>query len=147
MNYQKYSITPNYDFSSFDFKSINGEKIIFKKVLFSLIPETNNYYNLALVDVLANGHFDDLSISNNHDLKEILSTVYECIKLFLNQNPNSTVLFTGSTESRTRLYRIAISQNLLEATKNLIIEGFIDGNFEHFTHNRPYELFSISLKK
>lgn len=75
MNYSKYSITPNHDFSIFDFKSVSNEKIILKKVIFSLIPNTYNYYNLALVDVLEDGNYDDLSISNNNDLKEILSTV------------------------------------------------------------------------
>lgn len=146
MNYSKYSITPNHDFSIFDFKSVSNEKIILKKVIFSLIPNTYNYYNLALVDVLEDGNYDDLSISNNNDLKEILSTVYQCIQLFLNQNQQSIVLFAGSSASRTRLYRIAISQNLTEASDKFEIKGFINDTFEDFKPNRAYELFSISLK-
>lgn len=146
MNYPAYSISHNSNLLSFNFESVSDERNIQKKVIFTLIPNSVNFYNLSLVDVLPNGHFDDLSISNNNDLRQILSTVYECIHLFLNQNPKAIVLFTGSTESRTRLYRIAISQNLLEASKKFKIEGFLNDDFETFVPNRNYELFSISLK-
>ncbi|MFN3847876.1 MAG: DUF6934 family protein [Spirosomataceae bacterium] len=145
MNYPKYKVTQNIDSQSFDFSSVSSKKTIHKKVIFTYIPDTDNAYNLALVDVIEDGLYDDLSVSNNNDLKEIIATVFYCIELFLNQNSKSIVIFTGSSDSRTRLYRIAISNNL-EVTQNFIIKGFIDDDFEIFRPNRNYELFSIELK-
>jgi hypothetical protein len=61
-----------------------------------------------LGDVDEDGNKSDLSISNNNDLEKVFSTVIHSLEDFFEIHPTSKVYFTGSSYSRTRLYRITI---------------------------------------
>jgi hypothetical protein len=56
-------------------------------------------------------------------------------------------LATGSTNVRTRLYRMGITNNLAEITEDFVVYGFTDkGNWEEFEVGEDYEAFLITKK-
>lgn len=128
----------------FTFDSI-GKQLISKMVIFQKL-DFDDYYQLALVDVLDDGSFSDTLASNNGDRNKILATVYQIITSFLGKHPNAIILFAGSTPSRTRLYQIAINSELEAAQKLFVIMGYNGLSFEVFAKNKNYEAFTISKK-
>ncbi|WP_440590452.1 DUF6934 family protein [Nibrella viscosa] len=66
---------------------------------------------IPLVDVDENGAYSDLVISNNNDMPKVLATVAQTLVAFFRLRPTSSVIFRGSTPSRTRLYRMAIAKS------------------------------------
>ncbi|MFH1003912.1 MAG: hypothetical protein V1781_00190 [Bacteroidota bacterium] len=54
---------------------------------------------------------------------------------------------TGSTKSRTRLYRIGISKYLNEIEKDYNIYGLRNEEWEHFIKDIEYEAFLAKRKK
>ena len=141
---------PFYDFNqideslSFSFES-TGKRNIEKRVIFQKL-DLENYYQLALVDLKEDGTFDDKIVSNNGDRDTVLATVFQILNYFLTIFPDVVVLFAGSTDSRTRLYQIALNSELEKASKNFNILGFNNNLFEPFVKNKTYEAFAISKK-
>jgi hypothetical protein len=146
MNEPSYPLQASSDGLEFDFESVSEEKIIRKRLRFSAFSEAPWIYNLALFDVLPDGLIDDLSISDNRDLRTVLATVVEGLRKFFAAHPDKTVFFTGSTHSRTRLYRIAIAQNAVKAEPYFEIYGLVGNRPERFQSNRPYDGFLINWK-
>lgn len=66
---------------------------------------------------------DDCVTNDNKDRNKILATVAATIYEFTIHYPEKYVFFTGSTPERTRLYRMAISNNLEELTADYEIYG------------------------
>ena len=124
---------PFYDFNqideslSFSFES-TGKRIIEKRVIFQKL-DLENYYQLALVDLKEDGTFDDKIVSNNGDRDTVLATIFQILNYFLTIFPDVVVLFAGSTNSRTRLYQIALNSELEKASKNFKISGFNNNMF------------------
>lgn len=79
--------------------------------------------NLLFGDLLPNGKIDTLSVSNNSDMRIVLTTVVSTLFSFFEQNPDKIVFFTGSTLSRTRLYRAVISKFIQETELFYDIKG------------------------
>jgi len=73
-----------------------------------------NYFNLAFGDVEEDGTIDDYSISDNGDRNKILATIAFIVDAYLNRYPGRLIYFKGSTQERTRLYRMAVGLNLDE---------------------------------
>lgn len=129
----------------FDFVSI-GEQIINKTIIFHQTHHTG-IYSLTLADVTENQEFDVYNVSDNGDMKKVLSTVLRTITAFLESYPNAKVVFSGSTPSRTRLYQIAITHELSNFQTRFLIEGYThEKGFELFTKNKSYDGFAISVK-
>lgn len=84
------------------FESVSDDKVIQKVVAYIPTEDDDDYYQLIFGDLLPNGKVDTLSVSNNNDMKIVLTTVVNTLLLFFEQNPNKIVFFTGSTLSRTR---------------------------------------------
>ncbi|WP_374757527.1 DUF6934 family protein [Dyadobacter arcticus] len=60
---------------------------------------------------------------------------------------DATVVFSGSTPTRTRLDQIAIAREFKTASQCFFIQGFNGFQFEPFERNKSYEGFGISLRK
>jgi hypothetical protein len=139
---------PSYKFNKprieyrYDFTSISTEKEVQKIVLFTL-TETENIYNLALLDVLANGQTSDINETKNKDMKTVLATVMKIIQDFLDKNATAIVLFKGSEEKRQRLYRIIVNREIKVLQQSFRIFGSIDNEIELFQANREYNFFLI----
>lgn len=130
----------------FDFVSI-GERIIKKTIIFHQTHHSG-IYSLTLADITENQELDVYNVSDNGDMRTILSTVLRTISVFLERYPKAKVVFSGSTPSRTRLYQIAINHELSNFQSRFLIEGYTQKNgFEPFTKNKSYDGFAISEKK
>ncbi|MEY4539928.1 MAG: hypothetical protein RLZZ306_1685 [Bacteroidota bacterium] len=123
----------------YEFYSKSEEKEVKKLVIFS---ERSNggTYNLALLDVLENGQYSDLSETNNNDFQTVMATVIDILKDFLNEFPDKIVTFKGSYERRQRLYRIIIARELKSINEHFNIFGLINENVEEFEQNVKYKL-------
>jgi hypothetical protein len=143
---------PFYDFTvldeahRFDFLSI-GRTAIHKAIVYNA-TQIPNVYSLMLADIEQDGELNVYSISNNGDMRHILATVYKSIVHFLNLRPNAIIAFTGSTSSRTRLYRSGTSIHLNELRKNFQVFGQKNDapEPEAFMPGNDYEYFVICLK-
>ena len=89
---------------------------------------------------------DDLSRTSNGDLPRIIATVTKAILLFLKRHPGKIVRFTGSTESRTRLYQIHINKVYPSLSHNFIILGQKGQSWHEVKVNILFEAFIIAKK-
>lgn len=141
---------PFYDFTVYDeahrfeFDSI-GKKVIPKVIVLSS-TDLPRIYSLTLANLLADGSLDDTTVSDNGDMEKILATVFQCMAAFLDDHPTSIVAFAGSSESRTRLYQIAIARELEEASNRFNIWGLTQDVIEPFQRSKAYDGFMVSLK-
>lgn len=119
----------------------NGD--IKKIVQFNLIRE-RNVFNLAFGNITIDGSIDDHTTNNNKDRDKILATIAAIVYDFTSRIPDCYIFFVGSTNDRTRLYRMAISINHEELAKTFIIWGLIEnGELEPFRKNQNYQGFLI----
>ncbi|WP_318013226.1 DUF6934 family protein [Riemerella anatipestifer] len=117
---------------TFEFTSEGQKGLIEKLVRFQ---ETNvkNVYNLAFGDKdLTTGDIDDKVISNNGDSEKVLATVAATLYAFTDKYPNAWIYATGSTKSRTRLYRMGITKFLSEVTEDFEVLGEKDEDWFPF---------------
>jgi hypothetical protein len=132
------------DFSIFDFLSIGKKGLIPKRIEFTH-TEIPNIVNLAFGDIDENGEINDYSISDNGDRNKILATVAFATDLYLNKNPEMWVYFKGSTQERTRLYRMAIGLNFEELAVKFDIYAEQTGGFIPFRKN--VEVKGVLIRK
>ncbi len=131
----------------FDFYSVSNSKRIHKVVQYSPIPDNETIFQLSFGDLKNDNTLDFLTVSDNQDMKKVLATVIQTIFKFFELKPDKIIVFIGSTETRTRLYRIIINKLLDEMKLYFDIMGIReDGSRELFIQNQQYLAFLISLK-
>ena len=77
----------------------------------------------------------------------VLATVIQTMFKFFEARPDKTLIFLGSTESRTRLYQMVIVKNIEEAEKVFQLRGITNGEIQNFVTGINYDAFLINLKK
>ena len=109
----------------------------------------NGYYNLGFGDLdLETREINDEIVTNNGDGQKVLATVVSTIYSFTGKNPEAYIYATGSSESRTRLYRMGITNNLEELKKDFYVFGLRnDEEFEPFIVGEDYLGFLVTRKK
>ena len=143
--FKAYQTESNEENTRFQFQSI-GKRGVFEKVIF-FTPLTIDTYNLSLVDYdTATEQYDDLSVTDNGDMPEVLVTVISTIYQFLASNPGKKIYFEGSTRARTRLYQIAISKIYYPEQGDLLINGLQDGQWFPFEPNINFDGFLAEKK-
>ena len=132
----------------FELISEGPKGLIRKRVQYRLV-QNENIYNLAFGDVNAEtDDFDDKVITDNNDSKKVLATVASTVYTFTEKYPTAIVYAEGSNAARTRLYRIGISNNLEELTKDFKVFGFLDNiGWVEYRKNEDYSAFYIFRKK
>ena len=150
MKYEKYdSLLISPDGCQFTFVSEGPKGRILKMVQYT---ETDNpdIYNLAFGELLANGNINDSVKNNNKDRNKILATVAVTVYEFTARQPEKIVFFTGSSSERTRLYRMALTNNISELSLDFEIFGAIlEGKsfiIEKFMKGKDYNAFAIKRK-
>lgn len=146
MDIKRYNLKSGEELEMFEFVSIGPKGKIYKMVQYA---KTNykGVYNLAFGDKNpVTGEFDDLVISNNGDGEKVLATVVGTLLSFFDKHPDAYVYATGSTDARTRLYRIGISRYLEEVENDFDIFGEVDGDWENYKRDTDYVAFLIKLK-
>jgi hypothetical protein len=76
-----------------------------------------------------------------------LATVAATIYAFTDKYPDIWIYATGSTKSRTRLYRMGISKFLTEVDEDFEVLGEINDTWEIFRKNIEYEGFLVRRKR
>ena len=133
------------DLSVFDFFSTGKRGKILMRVAF-MRTERARVYNLAFGDIDEDGEIDDFRISDNGDRNKVLATVAKAVDEYTKKYPRRWVVFKGSTNERTRLYRIAIGLNLEQLELKFDIYGQIGEMFLPFRKNMPVSAFLIKRK-
>lgn len=146
MKLDKYELRSGEELEVFDFVSIGAQGKIVKLVQYT----PTNYkdlYNLGFGDKNARtGEIDDNVISNNGDSEKVLATVVATLYAFTDKHPDVMVYATGSTESRTRLYRMGITKYLSEADQDFEIFGELENEWDEFKRDIDYSGFLVKRK-
>ena len=146
MKLDKYEIKSGEKLEVFEFISIGTKGRITKLIQFT---PTNykNLYNLGFGDKnMETGEINDTVISNNGDSEKVLATVVTTLYAFTENHKEAMIYATGSTKSRTRLYRMGISKYLDEVTADFEIYGEINSEWELFNNGIEYEAFLVKRK-
>ena len=146
MKLERYQLKTSKNVKVFEFVSEGPKGRINKLVQFS---ETNleGFYNLAFGDKNSvTGELDDLAISDNGDMEKIFATIVAAVLAFTERNPGALVYATGSTPSRTRAYRMAISKYYTEITDSFKLLGETENDLEEFEKNKVYNGFVVVRK-
>jgi len=128
MNIDRYPVIVGETSMVYEFISegINGK--ISKLIIYSE-THLHNFYNLGFGDKNEkSGAIDDEVVTNNGDSLKVLVTVASSLYAFTGKFPDAMVFATGSTEARTRLYRIGRSNNLEAIETDFEIFGLVDDN-------------------
>ena len=147
MKLPKYPLASGDKLLSFEFISEGPKGLIYKLVQFK---QTNlkDVYNLAFgAKDLATGEIDDIVISNNSDSEKVLVTVVATVYAFTDKYPGAMIYATGSTNARTRLYRMGIAKYFSEVTKDFEILGERNDDWETFRKNIDYDGFLVKRKR
>ncbi|NIG54452.1 hypothetical protein [Chitinophaga sp. Cy-1792] len=132
------------DHSDYEFFSIGPKGVILKRITFKF-SKIENVVIMAFGDVNQDGEIDDLSISNNGDRNKVLATICQTIARYLKHYPERMVYFKGSTEERTRLYRMIINNNIKEFEAGHHIWMELDYKFVPFQPS--IKVFGFAIKR
>ncbi|MFI5185748.1 MAG: DUF6934 family protein [Chitinophagales bacterium] len=111
----------------YEFISIGPKGKIAKRIEFTPLRK-RGYYNVAFGDVMKNGRVNDIVYSGNQDIVKVISTVIDTVKDFLKENPTARLVFTGSTDDRTRFYRQILSRHHEALSAHYIITALVEDN-------------------
>jgi hypothetical protein len=147
MKYPTYETIVAERYGHFDFTSIGRKGKVKKRIIFRQTSD-KELVLLALVDVRKDGTFDDQVVTDNGDRDKILATVAKAILFYTDKFPDKWIAFEGSTDARTRLYRVAIALHIVELSKHFIVRGaLLNHTKTHpFSVGVPYVAFFIKKK-
>ena len=123
MKLERYPLKSVRSFTVFEFASEGPKGTIRKIIQFQQTTEPF-LYNLAFGDKNINiktGKLDDLVISNNGDSEKVLATVIAALYIFFDAHPRVFVYASGSSISKTRLYRMGITKYYKEMTNDFYL--------------------------
>ena len=109
MNVEKYNLKADTKLTRFEFIS-EGTKGAIRKLIEFQETTDKGLFNLAFGDKNQVTGIDDLTVSDNGDTEKILATVVSAVYAFCDKYPDAFVYASGSTKSRTRLYRMGITK-------------------------------------
>lgn len=142
----QYQVETASDFQTFEFVSIGPKGRITKEVRYCEI-DLEDFYNLGFGDKdPITGYLSDTTVTDNGDSQKVLATVAATLYTFTDHYPQATVIAIGSTEARTRLYRIGIANNLAAVEADFIILGLAETDWEPFRKNVAYSAFLVHRK-
>lgn len=146
MQVDKYALKAESSLTVFEFVS-EGPKGPIRKLIQFQNTNRPNLYNLAFGDKdPETGEIDDLVVSNNGDTDKVLATVVAALYAFFDKHPDAFVYATGSTNARTRLYRMGISRFHDEMAEEFDLYGQIDDEFYEFEVGKEYAGFLAQRK-
>jgi hypothetical protein len=126
-----------------------GPKGLIKKIVEFSETGTENVYNLGFSDYDENTKTtSDSAVTNNGDSLKVLATVASTVYAFTQKNSKAWILATGSTNVRTRLYRMGITNNLVEISEDFSVFGLnSNGEWDKFLVGEDYEAFLLTKKE
>ena len=146
MKIDKYPLRSEGSYTVFEFISAGSKGFVHKLVHFQKTNEPG-LYNLAFGDKnLETGELDDLAKTNNGDSEKVLATVVAALYAFFSKYPEAQVYATGSTISRTRLYRRGITKHYNEMVIDFQLFGQVGNEFHVFETGKDYTGFLAQRK-
>jgi hypothetical protein len=143
MQLDKYQLVSSDKLTTFEFVSEGPKGQIHKLVRYQP-TNLKGVYNLAFGDKdQSTGDIDDKVISNNGDSEKVLATVAASVYAFTDKYPDAWIYATGSTKSRTRLYRMGITKYLQEVKSDFEVLGERNNDWENFEENVDYNGFLV----
>ncbi|RZJ92437.1 MAG: hypothetical protein EOO60_07090 [Hymenobacter sp.] len=144
---ERYSVRAAHDLTSFNFDSVGPKGIVRKVVRYTEI-NLKDVYNLGFGDQdPLTGYLSDLAVTNNNDSKKVLATVAATLYAFTVNNPAATIIASGSTDERTRLYQIGIASKLHEIEQDFVVLVLnAQQEWEPFRKNVTYGAFLVYRK-
>jgi len=146
MQLEKYELKAGEYLSVFEFTSVGINGKIIKLVQYT----PTNYkdlYNLGFGDKnIDTGEIDDNVISNNGDSEKVLATVVATLYAFTDKHNDAMVYATGSSKSRTRLYRMGITKYLNDIQNDFYIFGELENGWDEFQKDVEYTAFLVKRK-
>ncbi|HZE84911.1 MAG TPA: hypothetical protein VE035_11430 [Puia sp.] len=146
MKLERYELKAEKSLMVFEFVSEGPKGKIYKIVQYG---ETNlkDLYNLAFGDKdLNTGEINDSIITNNGDSEKVLATVIATVYAFTDKHWDAWIFATGSSRSRTRLYRMGLTKYLIEIEEDFELYGQKEGEWEIFQKKVEYEAFLTKRK-
>ena len=143
MDYPKYDLNANTNSTIFEFISSGMQGNIDKAIKYT-ITENPEIVNLGFGDKInfneedCTFDIDDMNITDNGDRNIVLATVANATYSFTELYPEKFIFFSGSCEIRTRLYRMAISNNYKELVKTFHIFGVLQNPSKVNYYNVPF---------
>jgi hypothetical protein len=105
------------------------------------------FAELSFGDITESGGINLKVVTDNKDFVFVIGTVITTLYRFFELYPQKTVVFTGSSSSRNRLYRAIIGKLFEEGKRYFDISGItFEGEIEVFKKNKDYLAFQISIK-
>jgi len=101
---------------------------------------------LLVIFVEDTGEINDTVITNNEDGKKVLATVAMILNDFLLKYPDMCVFAVGSTHSRTRLYRMGITNYWHVISLDFEVYGLRNKQWELFELRKDYDAFLVRRK-
>jgi hypothetical protein len=126
MDFLKYKLTANADFTVYNFTSTGKNGAIEKAIKYT---QTLNpgVYNMGFGDIISESkitgevEIDDIGLSNNGDIEKVLATVAHSVFIFTEHYPDAFVLFGSNDKAKLRLFRMAISRNMTEIMRTFTV--------------------------
>jgi hypothetical protein len=145
MQQSRYTYKTNESFLNYEFISVGPRGSIKKVVRFTQISA--GIFNLAFGDLdEETGEIRDTVVTNNNDRRKVLTTVAAIVHDFTLQYPGLWIFAKGRTHSRTRLYRMGISNNWQEIRIDFEVYGFESETWELFEPGRDYTAYLVRRK-
>ena len=142
----RYDANASQGFKTFEFVSDGPRGKVTKVVRYTEI-NIKGWYNLGFGDEDPVTHYlSDTRVTNNNDSRKVLATVAATLYQFMEAHPDAIVIATGSTEGRTRLYRMGIANNLEAIERDFIILGLTDEGWQPFQIDVNYGAFLVRRK-
>ena len=139
MKLDRYELIAGQNLTTFEFLSEGPRGNITKIVQFQQM-NFPNLYNLAFGDLNPlTGELDDKIVTDNGDSEKVLATVVATIYAFTGKYPDAWVYATGSTTTRTRLYKMGIN-------KYFDIMGDDQSEWEWYEKGKDYQAFAVHRK-
>ncbi len=114
-----YEFTFNEDKIEFQFVSVGPKGTIIKVVRFGKVRD--KLYNLAFGDLVSDD-FDDEIISDNGDMRKIISTLVNIVHSFAQSNPTTRIAIVPVDNKRRLLYNRIF--NNLNGSSCLLVGNF-----------------------
>jgi len=137
--------TTNIENMWFEFDSVG--KTTIRKVIEFQKTENIFFYNLALGNLTGTTEkeIDDITLSDNGDIKEIFMTVVDVIDIFFTFKPNVFVVFCGNTKQKNDIYNFLVNRYFDYLNKKYKIFGELSGGIYLYDKDRKYD--KILLRK
>jgi hypothetical protein len=86
-------------------------------------------------------------ITDNNYSEKVLATVVAAVYAFCDKFPQAWIYATGSTATRTRLYKMGINKYFEIVEDDFEIFGLTQNEWERFIKGKNYQAFVVKRKK